>query len=53
MTWDEAKAVAGKLHLELARQFSEAEIRLILRALARLHHSGKGAAEKSLIADGE
>jgi hypothetical protein len=41
MTWSEAKAKAAELMKALRAQFSEPEIRLIIRALGRLHQTAK------------
>lgn len=41
MTWPESKAVAAELMKDLQRRFRPEEIRLILRALSRLHHKDK------------
>jgi hypothetical protein len=38
MTWSESKAVAAEVIKNLRSRFSEPEIRLVLRALSRLHH---------------
>jgi len=38
MTWEETKAVAAEEMKNLRRRFTEPEIRLVLRAMTRLHH---------------
>jgi len=41
MTWDEAKAKAAELMKALRAQFTDPEIRLVIRALGRLHQTTK------------